>query len=173
MRLHIVVAAASLAVVIGCGSPSTDRPGARPVDWDRPLIDGIVVQHIEEIMVPLAFTPIQPRLPQQPRLIMVDDPDQTGINDRHVVFVYEIPERGIVWIMESKNRTTEDRLIRRVDSPHFAGVYEVATVHGHRALAKTGNRRPGSVEWIDGDIRFMVIGPGIVSSQAREIADGV
>ena len=192
-RFVLLVVAAGLAATgcarlagAGAGEPTSvttflsPPPGdTQATDWDHPFQgQGLLVGSVEAAK-DVNFPIVTPTALGNPAGIYVTpEPPSTAA----VAFMYDSPVYGRVIVIESlpdipdaqaRMQAYQDRVANN-GQPGFWTTSEIVTLNnGDPAIVGTSKYYSATIEWVDSDVQFSVIGPQLTGDQAVAIANGL
>lgn len=167
--LHAI--ALSTALMTACQTVDCEGDGP-PVDWDQPpLLAGVEVDSAGKAAEKLRFPPVFAESLGSPMHIFVDQ--RRNRLSKNLAIVYETPTYGRFNVMERTSPMSQADLQSVVDAFQAGtGCGEakmVAITEGVRGAQITGHEA-NSVVWLQGHIRFSVLGPAETFAPDESIA---
>lgn len=130
------------------------------IKWTKPLaFDAIDVGTLEEVQKLAPFPVRKPGISTRPTLIQVSDPSRVSPEKIIVAFVYQLRNRGPVVVEESKSQFGQSELeawAKQLPSGS-ATIVDVKQTRGVLIY----KRGPGSIQWLEGQVRFLLTGPNL------------
>ena len=191
MYLRTCFVAGLLLFLSACAAPSgsphqsvATAPNAGPsVDWDHPLEGSVAVASIDQARGSLSFDPRQPEGLGTPLSIFVSASSRVP-EPRHrgLAFVYDLPDYGRAVVAETLLQISVADWERNIDSDvsrnGLRGVPTTAervTVRGGASALLLTDATTGrsAIEWVEGTVKFVIMGPALTRSACLELAERV